>query len=212
MKLYSMPLSNFSTKSRIVIYEKELDIDIEEPPGGLSSEEYEQINPLGKIPALEIDGEVIGESEVINEYLEDKFPDSALLPDEPLERARVRSFSRFHDLYLEPPLRTLFDHADPEDRDPEVVEEKLPEVEERLDQLEDMLSEGTYAAGPEFTLADAALAPTIFYVERILPLFGVENPFEERPKLQEWWSIVQEQESVARGLKEQEQALAEEMG
>ncbi|HXR24193.1 MAG TPA: glutathione S-transferase family protein [Candidatus Binataceae bacterium] len=75
MKLYNMNLSNFATKSRIVVYEKGVNIEMAPIPGaGPSSPEYKKINPLGKIPTLDADGTIIAESEVINEYLEDKYP------------------------------------------------------------------------------------------------------------------------------------------
>ena len=64
MKLYNMNLSNFATKSRIVIYEKGVNIEMAPIPGaGPSSPEYKKINPLGKIPTLDADGTIIAESE-----------------------------------------------------------------------------------------------------------------------------------------------------
>ena len=74
MKLYNLGLSNFAGKCRVAIYEKGLDVELADAPGGPGSDAYKEINPTGKIPALETDhGQVILESEVINEYLEDKF-------------------------------------------------------------------------------------------------------------------------------------------
>src|SRR5690242_2518144 len=155
MKLYNMNLSNFATKSRIAIYDKGLKVEIVAPPGNdLHSAEYLKINPLGKIPCLDADGMIIPESEVINEYFEDKFPEKPLLPKAPEARARVRAFTRFHDLYLEPPLRALFGQMNPKSRDEKVVNEKLTEENKRLDELEKMLGEKGFAAGAEFTLAD----------------------------------------------------------
>src|SRR5260370_30503815 len=102
MKLYGMNLSNFVTKSRIAMYEKGLAVELTPPPGaGLKSPEYLAINPLGKIPTLDADGAIVAESEVINEYLEDKHPANPLLPKSPEARPKVRSFTRFHDLSLD---------------------------------------------------------------------------------------------------------------
>src|ERR1700680_152786 len=139
MKLYSVPLSNFASKCRIAIYEKGCPVEIAAIPGGdLKAPEYLKIYPMGKTPSLEADGMMIGESEVINEYLEDKFPTPALMPKSPEARAKVRSFGRFHDLYLEPPGRALFGQMDPKTRDAKLVAEKLAEVDTRVDQLERM--------------------------------------------------------------------------
>src|SRR5438105_3341754 len=124
MKLYGLNLSNFATKSRIVVYEKGADVEIVSPPGGMQSPEYLKINPLGKIPALEADGIIIPESEVINEYLEEKFPNPPLLPGSLEARAKARLFSRFNDLYFDPPLRALFGQLNPKKRDEKIVNEK----------------------------------------------------------------------------------------
>ncbi len=81
MKLYNLALSNFATKSRIAIYEKGINVDLVDPPGGAGSADYKKINPLGKVPALVLDnGQLIAESELINEYLEDKYPEQAASP------------------------------------------------------------------------------------------------------------------------------------
>lgn len=210
MKLYNMNLSNFATKSRIAIYDKGLDIEMVPPPGGdLHSPEYLKVNPLGKIPALDTDGMVIPESEIINEYLEDRFPERPLLPNSPEGRAQVRIFTRFHDLYLEPPLRALFYQMNPNTRDEKVVNEKLTETNKRLDELEKMLGESGFATGSEFTLADCAIAPTMFFIVNLLPMFGAKPPLEGRPKIAAWWNHVQTRPSVKKAMGEMQQALAE---
>src|SRR6059058_1998700 len=157
MKLYNAKLNKFASKCRPRIQGKNAKVDIVPIPGGdLQSPEYLKIYPMGKTPSLEVDGEIIGESEVINELLEESFPSPPLLPKEPKARARARGISRFHDLYLEPPLRALFPQASTKERDQKLIAEKLAELNLRLDQLELMLSMGPYAIGNAFTLADCA--------------------------------------------------------
>jgi glutathione S-transferase len=207
MKLYTAPLSNFGNKTVIVIYEKGLDVEIVPPPGELKSPEYLAINPLGKVPALQADGMVIPESETINEYLEDRFPTPALLPKDPEGRARVRMLSRLHDLYIDPPLRALFFQVDPKTRDAEVVKRSLADLAAKLDLLEAQIG-SPWAAGSSFSLADCALAPTVWYVEKVAPLFGAADPFANRPKLKAWFARVGERPSVRRALDAQGQALA----
>jgi glutathione S-transferase len=209
MKLYNMNLSNFATKCRIAIYDKGVKVDIVAIPGNdPKSPEYLKLNPLGKVPTLDADGVVIGESETINEYLEDKFPTPALLPKSPEGRARVRSFTRFHDLYLEPPLRALFAQMNPKTRDEKVVNDKLTEFNTRLDQLEKMLADSGFATGADFTLGDCALAPTMFFAVNMLGMFGAKPPLEGRPKLAAWWTHVQTRPSVKKALGEMGEALA----
>jgi len=209
MKLYNANLSNFATKCRIVIYDKGAKVEILPVPNNdLKSPEYLKINPLGKVPALDADGLMIAESEVINEYLEDKFPNPPLMPQSPEGRARVRTFTRFHDLYLEPPLRALFGQMNPKTRDDKVVNEKLSDLNGRLDQLDKMLSDGGFACGSDFTLADCAIAPTMFFAVNLVGMFGAKPPLEARPKVAAWWTHVQTRPSVKKALGEMADALA----
>lgn len=207
MKLYNMYLSNFASRCRLAIYEKGVKIDISPIPGGdLKSAEYRKIYPLGKTPSLDADGVVIGESEVINEFLEDRFPVPALLPKDPIGRARSRMVSRFHDLYLEPPMRALFPQLAAAEKDTKLVAEKLAEIATRLDQIEAMI-QAPYAVGSQFTLGDCALAPTFFFLNIVLPTLGAKGPLDGRPKLAAWWAKVQEREAVKKVLGEQQEAM-----
>jgi len=190
------------------MYEKGLPVELMPPPGGSSkSAQYLAINPLGKVPALDADGTIVAESEVINEYLEDKYPANPLLPKSPEARAKARSFTRFHDLYLDPPLRTLLGQMNPANRDAKIVSDKVAELTRAADLLEQMLAAAGYAAGADFTLADCALAPTILFATQLMGAFGAKPILEGRPKLAAWWSHVQERPSVKKALGEQMAAI-----
>jgi len=167
---------------------------------------------LGKIPALVADDLVIAESEIINEYLEEKFPTPALLPKSPEARAKVRFLTRLNDLYLDPPFRALFPHLNPKNRDDKVVSEKLTDLQTRLDLLETILPASGFATGPDFTLADCAIAPTMFFLTNLMPAFGAKPPQETRPKLAAWWTHVQTRPSVSKALGEMGVALKAMMG
>ena len=210
MKLYNAYLSNFASKCRLAIYEKNAPVELVPIPGNdLKSAEYLKIYPMGKTPCLEVNGQIIGESEVINEYLEEKFPATPLLPKDSEGRARSRSISRFHDLYLEPPLRALFPQASAKEKDTKLIGEKLAEIATRLNQLEGMLSSGPYALGAAFTLADCALMPTMFFLNLMLPLLGGPSPTDGHAKLAAWWGKMQERPAVQKILGEQQKALME---
>ena len=98
MILYALPISNFCSKVAIVLQHKQIPHQILPPPNGYGSPEYKLVVPTGKIPGL-IDGElVLSESEAINEYLEECYPDPMMLPGDPKKRAQLRQLSRHHDL------------------------------------------------------------------------------------------------------------------
>jgi len=209
VKLYNLNLSPYASRVRIAIYAKNLPVEIVAPPGGLGSAEYGAISPLGKVPALEVDGQLIVESEVINEFLEDRFPTPSLRPADPLARARMRMLSRFADLYLSPPLSALFTQMNPATRDAKLVGEKLAELSTRFDQLERLVVAGPYAAGAELSLADCALAPVFFFLTRIIPAVGGKSPLEGRPKLAQIGETLGKHPAVAKVTAEQTAAMAE---
>jgi glutathione S-transferase len=78
------------------------------PSGEHKKPEYLAINPVGKVPALIDDGVIVHDSTIINEYLEDKFPQNNLLPADPVARARARKFEDYADAYLMPSLFNIF--------------------------------------------------------------------------------------------------------
>ena len=154
---------------------------------------------------------MIPESEVINEYLEDRFPTPCLRPADPLARARMRTLSRFTDLYLAQHVRALFGQMDPATRDAKLVAEKLAELETRLDQLEQLVVAGPFAAGPELTLADCALCPVFFFLTRLVPALGGKHPLDGRLRLARIGEAVAKHPAVARVLAEQGEAMAQRM-
>jgi glutathione S-transferase len=211
VKLYNSNLSPYSSRVRIAIYAKNLPVEIVTPPGGTGSAEYKRLNPIGKVPALEVDGQVIVESEVINEYLEDRFPTPSLRPADPLARARARTLSRFADLYLAPLLSALFGQMNPATRDAKLVAEKLAELSTRFDQLEELVAAGPYAVGAELSLADCSLATVFFFLTRLVPAVGGANPLDGRPKLARVGEAVGKHPAVAKVLGEMGEAMAERM-
>ncbi len=213
MKLYNVALSPFVARCRIQIYAKKLPIELVDPPGGLGSESYRRLNPTGKVPALQLDdGFVLPESTVIAEYLEDRFPEPALRPADPVARARMRLLSHFADLYFVPPLVALFGQVNPAERDAKVVAARLEELRPRYDQLAGLLGPGPLAVGAELTLADCSLFPLFFFATRLHPVLGDKDPTAERAPLSRWWQAVRRHDAIQRVDGELAKALAASMG
>ena len=135
MIFYATSLSSYSAKVRIALCVKDLVFQELSPPGGYRSESYREIAPMGMIPALYVDGQLISESEVILEYLEDRYPDPPMRPQDPLENAQLRFRSRFHDLYFEPLVRRLFSHVPMSTRKPPEVLKIRAELLQRMAQM-----------------------------------------------------------------------------
>ena len=100
LELYNSPVSTCSQKVRIVLAEKGIaweDRRINFQAQEHLSEAYLRLNPNGVVPTLVHDGRPIVDSSVINEYLEDLFPEPRLVPVDPYERARMRAWRQFID-------------------------------------------------------------------------------------------------------------------
>lgn len=177
--LYAKPISNYCAKVEIALRLKSVPFERREPPDGYGSPAYRAIVPAGTIPGL-VDGDlVLAESEVINEYLDEAYPEPPLLPDDPKDRARVRLMARFHDGRIEPPLRALFAQMDPRRRDEAALTAKLGEYAGRLAELARMTSPDPWLAGSQPTLADCAYPGTFLMAERMHAALGRPHALPE---------------------------------
>ena len=98
LTLYHHPISTCSQKVRIALAEKGLDFEsriIDLASGENLSEWYLSINPNGVVPSLSNNEDVIIDSSVICEYLEECFPETSLAPKDPVGRAHMRAWMRY---------------------------------------------------------------------------------------------------------------------
>ena len=185
MRLYSVGRSPYAARVRAVIDFKGLAVEIAPPPeGGIKGDLYLALNPMGRLPTLELDdGSTLPESEVIVEYLEQVFPTPSLTPADPLARARARLVARVAELYVMAPLFALFGQLAPDRRDEAEVSRLFGQIAEGLGHLEGYLEGDAYAVSPTPTLADCALAPFLFWVGEIARMFARPDPIAGLPKL-----------------------------
>jgi glutathione S-transferase len=108
IRLCGFRISNYHNKVRIALLEKGVAFEEDENVKPSQEPGYLAQSPMGKVPYLEADGARIRESSAILEYLEDAFPQAPLLPEHPLERARVREIVVFLELHMELVVRRLY--------------------------------------------------------------------------------------------------------
>lgn len=210
MQLYDLDHSPFAARVRMAIYAKRLDVALVPPPGGTRSAAYRAISPTGLVPALALgDGTVIVESEVIVEYLEDRFPAPPLRPAAPEERARARLLARVADEYLAAPLKQLFELAKPA-APGERAGPCRDAVARALGLIARHLGGGSHALGNALTTADCALVPLLFFAVRAArmheALFPGADPFAPHPRLAAYWESIARDPIAARVLAELEAA------
>jgi maleylpyruvate isomerase len=138
---------------------------------------FKLLNPQGLVPALEVDGTVLTQSLAICEYLEEKYPQPALLPADPTRRAKVRAFSQVIacDTHPVQNLKVLTRLRALGLAEPQVTAWAVQVISEGLDACERLISEeeGPYCFGRQVTLADICLVPQLVNARR----FGVDLPW-----------------------------------
>jgi glutathione S-transferase len=171
VKLYAFFVAPNPTRVRLYLAEKAAagrDLGIEEVTvnlreGEQKSPEHLARNPFGRLPVLELDdGSFLGESLVIIDYLEERYPEPPLIGSDPLERARVRELERIADLGVLLPIARLV-HAtnSPLGRppNPAIAAQSREMLPENLQFLDDRLSDGRpFLAGERPSIADCTLA------------------------------------------------------
>ncbi len=209
MKLYSGDLSPYSAKVRMQIYAKGIsDIEIELPPGFLTGE-FHKVSPLARIPVLDLGGDVIPESEVISEYIEETHPTPRLLGATPRETAAIRTVSRIADIYLMNNMFMLAGQGRKSTRDQGVVDLLSGQVLRGIKALEHYIGTDGFAVSGRLTMADCTLVPALFLVENVIPTVGVENPIPGSPKVAAYWAAISKNEHAARTLVELHRGLEE---
>ena len=170
LALYGHPFSSYTQKVLVALYENAVLFEFRSigPDTPQYTEEWQRRWPLHKFPLL-LDGErQVVESSIIIEYLHLTHPGPVqLLPVDASEALEVRFLDRFFDLYVMGPMQHAVNGALSG-----VVEKKADglafaadTLERAYAWLEGHLAGRTWAAGPDFTLADCAAAPSLFYAD-----------------------------------------------
>ena len=157
------------------------------------SPEHLKRNPYGKIPVIDDDGKLLFESCIINEYLDEKYPNPPLQPKDPYLRARGRILVDYFLNYLHEPywaLRGEMIKKDEAERDQKLIAETRKEVIVRLQYLEDALGDKPFFLG-DYGLTDIAMLPRFPRLEQ----YGVlRSP--SLPKLSAWFERMKQRPAV----------------
>jgi glutathione S-transferase len=211
MKLYTGDLSPYSAKVRMQIYAMGItDIDFE-LPYSLFMGKLSEFSPIGRIPVLETEEGIIPESEVIAEYLDDLYPDKALLGSSPKVRADVRLVSRIADIYLMNNIFMALPQAPRKTRNDAIRDLLMRQVGRGVGALDKHLGDGEFAVGDSLTRADCSLVPALWMCEKTVPRFDVPNPMEGIEKVSNYWQKIQTNPHAAKVIEEMNQGLQQRM-
>lgn len=174
MLLYSGTTCPFSQRCRFVLYEKGMDFEIRDIDLYNKPDDIAAMNPYGQVPILVERDLILYESNIINEYIDERFPHPQLMPADPLMRARTRLFLFNFEKELFIHVHTL------EDRnitDESVKDIARTNIRDRLSQLAPMLNKNKYMLGDEFTMLDVTIAPLLWRLDH----YGIELPKSAAP-------------------------------
>jgi glutathione S-transferase len=158
LKLCGFHLSNYHNKVRLALLEKGVPFEEDATCKPSQQEEFLTRSPIGKVPFLELDGgRRLAESEVIFEYLEDAYPQKALFPKDPFERAKVRELVKFMELHVELVARRLYGEVFfKRPATQEVKEAVAKDLGKGIKALRQLVRFDPYIAGKQLTVADCA--------------------------------------------------------
>jgi len=168
MVLYSGTTCPFSQRCRLVLFEKGMDFEVRDVDLFNKPEDISTMNPYGQVPILVERELILYESNIINEYIDERFPHPQLMPADPLMRARAR-------LMLFTFEKELFVHVHVLESERAKGNDKShdkarAEIRDRLTTLAPLFLKNKYMLGDEFSMLDVAVAPLLWRLDH----YGIE--------------------------------------
>ncbi|MCE9570878.1 MAG: glutathione S-transferase N-terminal domain-containing protein [Rhodocyclales bacterium] len=170
MNLYSGTTCPFSHRCRIVLYEKQMDFQVIDVDLFNKPEDIAIINPYNRVPVLVDRDLVLYESNIINEYIDERFPHPQLMPPDPQTRAKARQllFTMEHE---------LFSYIDALEKNLKSADKSRMHVRDRLTELAPMFNKQKFLLGDDFSMLDVAIAPLLWRLDH----YGIELPKTAAP-------------------------------
>jgi len=195
IKLYDAVPSSNCDRVKIVLYEKGLGCEtvrLDLKKMDQKKPEHLKLNPCGKVPVIDDDGRILFESCIINEYLDEKYPNPPLMPKDPYLRGRGRILVDYALNYLLVPYWALRGEMLKKDSDRNmlVMEENRQTLRSLLIYLEEALGDKTYFLG-DLSLTDIDVLPRFLRMES----YGA-IPTPSLPRLTAWLQRMKERPSV----------------
>ncbi|SEK89090.1 glutathione S-transferase N-terminal domain-containing protein [Nitrosovibrio tenuis] len=173
MTLYSATTCPFSHRCRIVLYEKGMDFQIIDVDLHNKPEDLAVMTPYSRVPVLVERDLILYESNIINEYIDDRFPHPQLMPADPVMRARARLFlHRFE--------QELFCHIDAVGHsNPKTADKARATIRDNLTVIAPVFAKQKYMLGEEFSMLDVSIAPLLWRLDH----YGIQLPKQAAPLL-----------------------------
>ena len=207
IKFYTVPVSTYCARVRTILRLKSVDFVELLPPGGnYNTTEYRSLVPAGSVPAIEIGGFRLHDSDAISEFLEEQYPEPAMWPENVQKRAVLRSIGRFHDTRLEPALRALFPMVGQSPESPEKITSAINHIVECLKRLDLLVEPTPYLGGDQLSLADCAYSTTLFMLEDVVD--ALDEKIVVPNKISRWQKALYENLIIRRVVDDNRDAIS----
>jgi len=192
LHLYSYASCPFAQRTRITLAEKSLDFERTEIELGNKPDWFLKVSPYGKVPCLQHGDHVLYESAIINEYLDDVFPEIPLMPSDLYLRAQARIWMHYADNYYSSAswaISTL--HNDPDKQKKEIA--KLQDCFRFMEAegLGKFSGDGPFWFGADLSLVDIQFLPWMERFPAYTELWGITVP-DECHRVRSWMTALQE--------------------
>ena len=187
MKLYSNSTDPFSHRCRIVLFEKGMDFEVVDVDLTNKPEDLSTLSPYSDYPVLVERDLILTDANIINEYIDERFPHPQLMPPDPVMRARARLFLKDFESQL------FINMPDLESQDTEVSESARKKVTDILMQISPILGKQAYLLHEEYSMLDVAIAPLLWRLDHYniklpsscAPLLKYADKIFQRPLFEE---------------------------
>ena len=174
MVLYSGTTCPFSQRCRFVLFEKGIDFEVRDIDLYNKPEDISVMNPYGQVPILVERELILYESNIINEYIDERFPHPQLMPADPTMRARTRLFLFNFERELFSQVSILENRND---ADTKAQDQARQKIRDGLAQIAPILTKNKYMLGEEFSMLDVAIAPLLWRLDH----YNIELPKSAAP-------------------------------
>ena len=193
--IYSAVVCPFAHRSRLVLLEKGIDFELVEIDLQNKPANFTEISPYSKVPVIKHGNERVWESAIINEYLDEVFPEPSLLPKDAISRAQARIWIDFANTRFVPAFSNLL-----RSQEDQKQKEAAQELYHHLQFIENeglgkLSLNGSYWFGESISLVDLTFYPWFERWSAIEHYRGFKLP-AEFSRIQRWWNAVSERESV----------------
>ncbi len=179
MVLYSGTTCPYSHRCRFVLFEKGMDFEIRDVDLFAKPEDIALMNPYNDVPILVERDLILYESNIINEYIDERFPHPQLMPGDPLARARVRLFLLNFEKELFAYVNLIENRANGPKPTDKVLEKSRNQIRDRLTQLAPIFLKNRFMLGDDFSMLDVAIAPLLWRLD----YYGIDMSKNAAPLL-----------------------------